>query len=203
MQTFKSTDTERNLAIELILEDVPGGGSIAISDLPVAQTELKAGTLVAEDSNGKWHVTKTAMLRDYVSASGVSPSGLAPDKTLWVYPQHTFKVGDLITYASGVASGVRITSITASGTEYDAILTGSYISVPIPASGLIIESATSGFPNVGFRYLPTAITTNTVDTTASGNAGAGLLVRGRVRQGEMPYPINATIKSLLPLIRFV
>jgi hypothetical protein len=199
MQVTRSTDTGRNLAIELILEDIPGGGSIIRDDLPTAQTELKAGTLVGESSDGKWHVSKTAMVRTAVPASGT------PALTIWVYPQHTFKAGDLIGTASGIgASGVRITSITASGTEYDAIVVGSAMNCVLPASGILIESSTSGFPNtVTFRYPPTSITTNTIDTTASGNNGAGLLVRGRVRQGEMPYPIEATIKAMLPLIRFV
>ncbi len=197
MQTSKSTDTERNLAIELILEDVPGGGLITVDDLPTTQTELEAGTLVAEGSDGKWHVSKTALVAAALPASGFT--------TLMVYNNHSFKAGDLMGTASGIgASGVRITSIAASGTGYDVFTLASAPSVVIPASGVIIESSTSGFPSTStFRYPPTAITTNTVDTTASGNNGAGLLVRGRVRESEMPYPVNATIKATLPLIRFV
>ena len=196
MQNFKSTDTERNLAIELILEDVPGGGPIAISDLPTAQTELKAGTLVAEDSSGKWHVSKTALVQGACPASGFT--------TIMVYNNHTFKAGDLLGTASGIgASGVRITSVAASG-AYDVITVGTSMSAVLPASGILIESSTSGFPNtITFRYPPTAITTNSIDTTASGNPGAGLVVRGRVRESEMPYPINKNVKDLLPLIRFV
>jgi len=197
MQTSKSTDTERNLAVELILEDVPGGGTIAISDLPTAQTELKAGTLVAEDSDGKWHVSKTALVAGALPASGIT--------TIRVYNNHTFKAGDLLGTASGIgASGVRITTIAASGAGYDVFTISASMSAVIPVSGILIESATSGFPNAtAWRYSPTAVTTNTIDTNASGNLGCGLVVRGRVREGEMPYPINATVKALLPLIRFV
>jgi len=197
MQITSTNDTERNLAIELILEDVPGGGSIILDDLPTAQTELKAGTLVAEDSSGKWHVSKTAMVMGAVPASGFT--------TIRVYNNHTLKAGDLIGTASGYgASGVRITTVAASGAGCDVITVGSEMSCVLPVSGILIESSTSGFPNTTtFRYSPTAVTTNSIDTTASGNPGCGLLVRGRVRQGELPYPINATIKALLPLIRFV
>lgn len=195
MQTTSSTDTERNMAIELILEDVPGGGLIATSDLPTTLTELKAGALVAEDSDGIWHVAKTALVAGALPASGIT--------TLRVYNNHLFKAGDLLGYYDGTASGVRITSIAASGTGYDVFTISAAMAKVIPVSGIVMESATSGFPNVGFLYSPTAITTNTVDTTASGNNGCGLLVRGRVRETEMSYPVNSTIKALLPLIRFV
>lgn len=199
MQITSSTDSERNLAVELILEDVPGGGSIAISDLPTTQTELEAGTLVAEDSAGKWHVSKTAMVVGAVPASGIT--------TIRVQNNHTFKAGDLLGYASGIgASGVRITSIAASGAGHDVITVGSSMSAVLAASGILIEGATSGFAlgsTIAWRYSPTAITTNSIDTTASGNPGCGLMVRGRVREGELPYVINSNVKALLPLIRFV
>ena len=197
MQITSSTDTERNLAIELVLEDVPGGGLITQDDLPTAQTELEAGVLAAEGSDGKWHVSKTAMVAGAVPASGFT--------TIRVYNNHTFKAGDLLGTASGIgASGVHITSVAASGAGHDVITVGTSMSAVLPASGILIESATSGFANpTTFRYPPTAITTNAIETSASGNTGAGLLVRGRVRESEMPYPVNATIKAMLPLIRFV
>lgn len=197
MQTSKSTDTERNLAIELILEDIPGGGAIMVDDLPTTVTDIGAGILVGEGTDGVWHVSKTAMLVGAVPASGFT--------AFQVYNNHTFKAGDLLSPASGIgASGVRITSVAASGAGKDVITVGSSLSVALPASGILIESATSGFPNTNtFRYPPTAITTNAVETAASGNNGAGLLVRGRVRESEMPYHVNATIKATLPLIRFV
>ena len=197
MQSFKSTDTERNLAIELILEDVPGGGVITVDDLPTTLADIEAGVLAGEGSDGKWHVSKTAMLVGALPASGFT--------AFQVYNNHTFKAGDLMGTASGLgASGVRITSVAASGAGKDVITIGSTLSVAIAASGILIESSTSGFPSTStFRYPPTAITTNAVETAASGNHGAGLLVRGRVRESEMPYAINATIKAALPLIRFV
>jgi hypothetical protein len=41
-----------------------------------------------------------------------------------------------------------------------------------------------------------------VDLTVD-NTGCGLVVRGRVRESLIPYPIDTAIKALLPLIRFV
>jgi hypothetical protein len=197
MQNSKSTDTERNMAIEKVIEDIPGGGVITVDDLPTTVTSIGAGVLAGEGSDGKWHVSKTAMLVGALPASGFT--------AFQVYNNHTFKAADLISPASGIgASGVRITSIAASGAGKDVITVGSTFSVAIAASGILIESATSGFPNTNtFRYPPTAITTNAVETAASGNNGAGLLVRGTVRQGELPYCVDASIKALLPLIRFV
>jgi hypothetical protein len=197
MQTFSASGTERSLAVELILEDVPGGAPIQIGDLPTTQTVLNEGTLVGQGTDGMWHVSKTARLVGAVPASGFT--------AFQVYNNHSFKAGDLIGTASGIgASGVRITTVAASGTSMDVITVGTSLSVLIPASGILIESSTSGFPNTStFRYPPTAITTNSVETTASGNYGCGLVVRGRVRESQMNSPVNATIKATLPLIRFV
>lgn len=199
MQTFHSTDTERNLAIELILEDIPGGGVIARDQIPTTTEELQAGALVAESSDGVWHLTKTAMLANALNAG----SG---GNHIIVYNNHEFKVGDYLQNTANTASGVLIAAIAASGTGKDVIsyATGaSGLCVSIAASGLVIQAATGTARALGFLYSPTAITTNTVDLAASGNNGCGLLVRGRVRESEMPYPVDATVKALLPLIRFV
>ena len=196
MQITSSTDSERNLAIELILEDIPGGGVIESDDFKAASTGMAAGALVDIDSDGIWHLTKTAMVLNAVGATGTG--GL----TLRVYQNHEFKVGDLVTIPANTATGFGITSITASGTVCDVVTLASAINVAIPASGLIIEGATSGFYGGGFRYSPTAIATNTVDLRNE-NTGCGLMVRGRVRQGELPYVVDSTLKALFPLIRFV
>ncbi|HLD90557.1 MAG TPA: hypothetical protein VI911_06010 [Patescibacteria group bacterium] len=194
MQTFSSTDTERNLAVELILEDIPGGGVVEKDDFPTSATGMKEGALLGVDSDGIYHLTKTAMLANALVASGFNH--------VVVYNNHEFKAGDLLGYSLGTASGVRITSVVASGTGKDVLNLSSNLSIAIAASGLVIENATSGFNGGGFRYSPVAIATNPVDLTNDNN-GCGLLVRGRVRTSQLPYFVDATIKALLPLVRFV
>ena len=192
MQNFTSTDTERNMAIELILEDVPGGGVIARDDFPAAATELKAGALVAKGSDGIWHLVKTVKLVNAIVTGAT---------TFLVYNNHGLKVGDYIGGSTSAgASGVQITAIAASGTGKD-VITATWAGANVAASGVLV--AASGLGLSPFVYTPTAITTNAVCLAASGNNGAGLLVRGRVRKSEMSSSVDSTITALLPLIRFV
>jgi hypothetical protein len=53
-----------------------------------------------------------------------------------------------------------------------------------------------------YKYSPEGIALNSVDLTLA-NQGCGILVRGTVIQSLLPYPVDSSIKALLPLIRFV
>ena len=177
MQIVSSTDTERNLAVELILEDIPGGGVVEKDDFKTTSTGMQEGALLGVASDGIYHLTKTAKAYSTVASGGT---------TINVFQGHEFKAGDILvdtgkTFVSRVISG-----IAASGTYFD-ILT-------IAASGLTTTAT--------FKYSPVAIATNPVDLSVD-NTGCGLLVRGRVRESLLPYPVDTAIKALLPLIRFV
>jgi hypothetical protein len=189
--TTKKSDTERSLAVESILEDIAGGGVVEKDDLPTSSSGIKEGALMGVDSSGIWHVVKTAMLANAVATN---------DTAIVVYSNHEFKVGDYLgTTASGVSSGVAITAIAASGAGKDAF-TVTWLGPAVAASGIIV--AASGLGHSNFKYVPTAISTNYIDKDDE-NTGCGLMVRGRVRQNLMPYHIDATLKTKLPLVRFV
>jgi hypothetical protein len=192
MQTTSSTDTERNLAVELILEDIPGGGVVEKDDFKTTSTEMKEGALVGIDANGIYHITKTATA--YASAASGATSVL-------VEQGHEFVAGDFITETGNTATARAISTITASGAYYDTFALAGALLVAVSDGDVLIQAAASGSA-AGFLYSPVAIATNPVDLTAD-NTGCGLLVRGRVRESLLPYPVNSTIKALLPLIRFV
>jgi hypothetical protein len=46
------------------------------------------------------------------------------------------------------------------------------------------------------------ITLSKVDLTVA-NQSCGLMVRGTISEGNMPFPIDAGLKALMSLIRFV
>jgi hypothetical protein len=192
MQTTSSTDTERNLAVELILEDIPGGGVVEKDDFKTTSTEMKEGALVGIDANGIYHITKTATA--YASAASGATSVL-------VEQGHEFVAGDFVTETGNTATARAISTITASGAYYDTFALAGALLVAVSDGDVLIQAAASGSA-AGFLYSPVAIATNPVDLTAD-NTGCGLLVRGRVRESLLPYPVNSTIKALLPLIRFV
>ena len=191
MQITSKTDTERTLAVETILEDIPGGGVVEKDDLPTSSSGIKEGTLLGVDSSGIYHIVKTAMVANAASTD---------DDVIVVYNNHEFVIGDYVgTSASGVASGMIITAIAASGAGRD-IISLTWASPDIAASGIIVAASGAGHSN--FKYVPVGIATNSVDKDAE-NTGCGIMVRGRVREKLMPYYIDATLKSKLPLIRFV
>jgi hypothetical protein len=196
MQNFSSTDTERNLAVELILEDIPGGGVVEKDDFPTSSTGMKEGALLGVDSSGIYHLTKTAMVKDALAAAAVSGTS-----QFLIYNNHELKAGEYLQNTGNTASGALIASIAASGTGFDVITLGA-LNVALAASGVLIQAATGTARALGFLYTPVAIATNPVDLTNDNN-GCGLMVRGRVRTENLPYFVDTTIKALLPLVRFV
>jgi len=190
MQVNSYTDTERNLAVELILEDIPGGGTVENDDFPTSSSGMKAGALLGKASDGIWHLTKTAML---VEGVGTTASGFE------VLNNHEFKVGDYLTVPTLASSGTAITAISASGTGNDVIEV--YWEGPaVAASGLIV--AASGIGASPMKYPPTAIASNSFSLDDE-NTGVGLMVRGRVVKNLQPYYTDATLRALFPLVRFV
>jgi hypothetical protein len=72
----------------------------------------------------------------------------------------------------------------------------------VAASGILVQA--SGLGASPYKYNPVGISTIPVDVSVpSGNQGCSIMVRGRVRQNSMPYYVDSTLKSYLPLIRFV
>jgi hypothetical protein len=196
MQVFSDTGTERNQAVELVLEDISGGGVVEKGDFPTSSTGMKEGALLGVASDGIYHLTKTAMVANAANTGA---------NALVVYDNHEFKVGDYVgnsvalTATSAVASGALITAVSASGAGVG-IITCAWNGPAIAASGLLV--AVSGLGRSPLMYTPVAVATNPVDLTNQNN-GCGLLVRGRVRVNRTPYYIDANIKALMPLIRFV
>lgn len=191
MQTFKTTGTERTLAVELILEDIPGGGVVEKDDFPTSSTGMKEGTLLGVGSDGIYHPIKTAMVANAASTNA---------NALVVYENHEFKVGDYVGNSTSTnASGAIITAIAASGAGLN-VFTLTWAGPALAASGILV--AASGAGHSPFKYTVAGIATNPVDLSNDNN-GCGIVVRGRVRESLLPYPVDSTIKALLPLIRFV
>jgi len=189
--TTKLSDTERSLAVEKILEDIPGGCVIEKDDIPTSSSGIKEGTLVGKDSSGIYHIIKTAKVAVAVSTD---------DTDIVVYDNNEFKVGDYIgTSASGEASGVAITAIVASGAGRH-LLTATWNGPDVAASGLIVQA--SGLGHSNYKYEVAGVLTNYCERDKE-NTGGGVMVRGRVREKLMPYYIDDLLKSKLPLIRFV
>ena len=193
MYTTSSSDTERNLAVELVLEDIPGGGVVKKSDFPTAQTQMLEGALLGKDSAGIYRIFKS------VKATAIAASGA----TALVVPiGNNLKVGDILTNTSKTATARAITAIAASGALYETVTLAAALGVAIAENEILVIGAATGASGTAYLYSPVAIALNNVDLAAT-NTGCGLLVRGRVRESLLPQPVDAAIKALFPLIRFV
>lgn len=189
-------------AIIKMLEDVVGGGIIARTDLVTAVfngqplDELPPYCVAGRDENGVWHVLKTAMVTEAVADT---------DTSIKVSKNHLFAVGDFVT-VGGKLDGAsdKITAIDKSNTAYDTITLAAKIGAAITGSVLVGVKATAeaGSATLAVDDSELVITINKVDLTVA-NQSAGLMVRGTVSEGNMPFPLDDGLKAKMPLIRFV
>lgn len=183
-------------ACELILEDVPCGCVVVKSDFKNSSTEMKEGALLSVGNDGIGHITKTAKVWT-AAASGAT--------TVRVYPNNEFKVGNILINSAKTGTSRTILSVDEQ-TSYDELTLSGPLNVAVNTYGILIEVSTADVsgPNAILKYPPVAvaIASDPVDLLR-GNVGCGLMVRGRVKEELMPYPVDNTLKVLLPLIRFV
>jgi len=196
MYVKETSDTERSLAVELVLEDIPGGGVVDPDDFKSDTTSLGEGALLGVDTNGIYHIFKTAELYE----------DEADDETGYkVLKGHEFKVGDFITDSGLAGAAYAITEITTTETDYDTITVGTTLGhAMLDGECLVQATAQAAAGSAAFKYTPVGISRNSVDL-ANDNLGCGIMVRGRVRESLLPYSVDANIKALsaLSLIRFV
>lgn len=189
-------------AIIKMLEDVVGGGIISRADLRTALfdnqplDELPPYCVVGRDENGVWHVVKTALVTEAADAEAT---------TVKVAKNHLFAVGDFVTIG-GVLDGAsdKITAIDKSNSAYDTITLASKIGAAAVGAILICvkERADAGSAALAVDESELVITINKVDLTVA-NQSTGLMVRGTINEGNMPFPLDADLKAKMPLIRFV
>lgn len=189
-------------AIIKMLEDVVGGGIIARADLTTAifndkpLDELPPFCVVGRDDNGVWHVVKTAKVTEDVAEAG---------KVVKVAKNHLFAVGDFVT-AGGKLDGAsdKITAIDKSNSSYDSITLAASVGVIAKDAVLVAVKATAaaGSAVLAVDDSELVITIDKVDLTVA-NQSTGLMVRGTISEGNMPFPLDDDLKAKMPLIRFV
>lgn len=202
MYLKKEREFQYHPAIIKMLEDVVGGGTIARTDLRTALfdgqplDELPPYCIVGRDENGGWHVIKTAKVTAAVEAVG---------KVVKVAKNHLFAVGDFVA-AGGSFSGAsdKITAIDKSNAAYDSITLEAAIGVIAKDAVLVAvkAKAAAGSAEAMVDTSEVVITMAKVDLTVA-NQSCGLMVRGTIEEKNMPFPLDADLKKLMPLIRFV
>ncbi len=194
MYRKKQTEFQYAPVIIKVIEDVTGGGTIARAELKGVIDELPPGVVVGVDSNGLYHVVKTAKVSAIAAADAVAYK---------VDKNHAFKVGEAVTNGGDLqAAADVISAIDKTNADYDTITLAGTIGAAAKGDVLVLASAKAAAEAAAFKYVPVAVSMNKVDTTVA-NQQSGLLVRGTVNEAVMPYAIDSAIKAEMPLIRFV
>ncbi len=209
MQIVKTAGSVPVLSFIERFEDVQGGASLQIADIPltgttgyVAITEIPAGTIVGDESPavGKFHVVKTAKL--HADATNIAT-------TYQVKKNHLFKIGDIITTKDAASvKAYAITAIDYSNAGYDILTVGTTLGVALTAANVVVlvqvaaTDATGGLSVQ--KYEAQAITCDSALVVSGGNCFAAAMVRGTVKEALLPYFVNATLKANISArIRFV
>jgi hypothetical protein len=198
----KEKEFQYHPAVIKMLEDVVGGGTIVRADLRTAifdgmpLDELPPYCVVGKDENGGYRVIKTALVTEALEAEGT---------TVKVNKSHLFAVGDFVTIGGDLkGASDRITAIDKSNAGYDVITLEAKIGAAKVDQVLVgvKEKTTAGKATLVTSSSELVITLSKVDLTVA-NQSCGLMVRGTISEGNMPFPIDAGLKALMPLIRFV
>lgn len=199
MYLKRENEFQYHPGIELILEDVQGGGTIARSDLVGAifagrkLDELPPLVIVVlDETTGIYHVLKTASVQAVAAADAVAYQ---------VKKNHLFAIGDAVTIGGDFAKASDvITAIDKSNSAFDKITLAGTIGAAAIGDVFVQAKAKAAagaaVPLYGTTTSELPITMNKVDLTVA-NQSSGLLVRGTVNGKTMPFPIDAAIKVRL------
>jgi len=191
MQNSQTTETRTVLVFDKKLEDIPGGVTLAIADL--AQASVAPGTPVGKDSNGLYHVVKTAKAQANATNSATA---------IKVLKGHNFKVGDFLTTATGKIA-YAISAITTTNADYDTLTVGTTLGVAITAGDILIQAAAEATGDTSTqKYTAIGLTGTYLDVVSGDNHLVDVIVRGTVREAAI-VPIHSVIKTSLSHIRFV
>lgn len=191
MQNYVQSDVRRMNAFITKLEDIPGGGVIAVTD--ITQASVEEGTPVGVDSNGLYHVVKTAKITENASNTATAYK---------VAKGHNFKVGDFLAVKTG-AKAYAITEIGTSEDDYDTLTVGTTLGLAVVVGDVLIQAAAqSATTTSAFKYTPVGLVGTGFDVVSSNNHTSDIVVRGSVKK-DLIAPTGATVQAALPLIRFV
>ncbi len=181
---------KRSRAFTHSLADIPGGGCIVVSEL--TQTTLAEGTPVGKDTNGKWHVVKTAEL----------VANAANDATTYVVKKgHNLKVGDVImAKTSGKAYAITTIADNSSDAANDDITVGTTLGVAVSAGDILMQAASAGASGSAFKYAPAGLVNTAYDVEP--NLCVAITTIGQVIDAKIPK-LGPTVKAQLPLINFI
>lgn len=183
MQITNSTIGGKVVIFESIIDEIPGGLSLPVTDLDNTKVDatlsvdkrwLKAGAPVYVDI-----AARTATLCK--SALGITGGGATTPR---VSKNNHFKVGEFLN--DGVTSS-EITAIDVTNAGYDIITVGEAL---LYAAGTKYGEGSVSGASIALAFTPNGVTKDDV-YIADGNADVAVVTMGTVREDALTYPINS------------
>lgn len=158
------------------LADIPNGVNIATADF--VQTSLKEGTPVGKDSDGLFHIVKTAVLT--AAATNVAT-------TITVAKGHNLKVADTIfAVKGGKCYAITAIATNSSNSSYDDITVGTTLGVALAVGALIYQGGTAGASAGAFKYTPVGLVGESYDVESLANRPANVVTIGQLKSANAP-----------------
>ena len=174
--------------------DLPGGATISTSEL--TQSILKEGTPIgAKDSNGVYHVVKTAVMAKVATSSAT---------TYTVAKGHNFKAGDYVTLGTG-KKAYAISSIATNGTDatLDDITVGTTLGAAAAVGDVLIQASAEASGNTStFKYKPVGLLGESYNVDNLGSLFANVVLIGVVKEENIDA-VGDSVKGVLTGIQFV
>ena len=193
MQNFKQSDSAvSKVVFHKMIEDLQGGVTVSVADYTDGFV-VPAGSVVGKDSNGLFHVLKTAKLTASATNTATAYS---------VEKGHGFKVGDFLATATG-AKAYAITAINTSDVAFDVLTVGTTLGVVVTSGqGLFKALAESASNTSAFSITPFAVTGQDLKLIAGDNNFVDAYLRATLFEVNAPVA-TAQIKAALPQILWI
>lgn len=190
MQNFRESDAAaEKVAFATKLEDISGGVTVAAADFTNGAI-IPAGSVIGKDTNGLYHILKTARL--HTAATNTATDYL-------VLKGHGFKVGDFMAALTG-AKAYAITAINTGNADYDTISVGTTLGVAIAQyAGVFQALAESTSTTSAFKVAPLAVTGSSLELKTGDTNVVDAYLRATLIEANVPVA-TAQIKAALPQI---
>lgn len=192
LQIVRTDGLSGQEVFQKILEDVPGGGTLKITELKAATTWLNKGAPVQYlESTRVVNLVKTALLQANATDTAV---------VYRVEKNHEFKVGDYLAVTVG-AKAYAITEINTSNAAYDILTVGTTLGEALTAADVVVlfESGATGASAAAYKYTANGILRSGVkiDQANTAATAVAIVTRGTVYQRRLPFSLTAAIITAL------
>jgi len=175
------------------------GAGVVISEVNASASMIPYASVTLTIASGK---TLTVLdPSGKLAGVGVSVTANGSDALAVTFANNTLSIALASTTAASNTPGVEVqAAIRALTTAGYAFLNVQCSGDEMAGSGITPASGTIAM-NQPYAYLPNGFVKDTVNVEGA-NADCSVVVRGAVREGALPYPVNAAMKANVPQINF-